>query len=162
MVDVRTTTPNLGLIKFSRGHPVTDTDLATNMDAIDAGVLLIAKAIYDFDVDGGAMSAITAASNTVIPDNAVILGGSINSTTAVLSGGAGTVSIGTSAGSSATSIIGVTAKGTYSLNATLDISATFAAQVKMTAAGSILFTIGTADLTAGVIEVTLLYYVAAA
>lgn len=40
MADVRSTTPALGLIKYSRGHPVTDTDLATNMDSIDAGVLV--------------------------------------------------------------------------------------------------------------------------
>ena len=38
MADVRSTTANLGLIKYSRGHPVTDTDLATNADLIDAAV----------------------------------------------------------------------------------------------------------------------------
>jgi hypothetical protein len=32
----------------------------------------------------------------------------------------------------------------------------------MTAAGSINVTVGTADLTAGVVEITVLYYVAAA
>lgn len=36
MADVKSTTANLGLIKYSRGHPVTDTDLATNMDLVDA------------------------------------------------------------------------------------------------------------------------------
>ena len=36
MADVRSTTTNLGLIKYSRGHPVRDVDLATNMDTIDA------------------------------------------------------------------------------------------------------------------------------
>ncbi len=39
MADVRSTTSNLGLIKYSRGHPVTDTDLATNMDTLDAAVM---------------------------------------------------------------------------------------------------------------------------
>lgn len=39
MTDVRTVTPNLGLIKYSRGHPVTDTDLAMNMDVIDGVVV---------------------------------------------------------------------------------------------------------------------------
>lgn len=38
MADVRSTTTNLGLIKYSRGHPVRDVDLATNMDIIDVAV----------------------------------------------------------------------------------------------------------------------------
>jgi len=36
MADVRSTTTNYSMIKYSRGHPVKDTDLATNMDLIDA------------------------------------------------------------------------------------------------------------------------------
>ena len=36
MADVRSTTTNYGMIKYSRGHPVKDVDLATNMDLIDA------------------------------------------------------------------------------------------------------------------------------
>lgn len=43
MADVRSTTPNLGLIKYSRGHPVTDTDLATNMDTIDTAFQAVVK-----------------------------------------------------------------------------------------------------------------------
>ena len=37
-MDVKTTTPNLGLTKFSRGHPVRDIDLGHNMDLIDAAI----------------------------------------------------------------------------------------------------------------------------
>ncbi|MHC1599550.1 MAG: hypothetical protein ACXQS5_01830 [Candidatus Methanospirareceae archaeon] len=36
MTDVKSTTTNLGLIKYSRGHPVRDVDIATNMDVVDA------------------------------------------------------------------------------------------------------------------------------
>ena len=35
-MSVKSTTTNLGLIKYSRGHSVRDTDLAINMDLIDA------------------------------------------------------------------------------------------------------------------------------
>ena len=159
MADVRSTTPNLGLIKYSRGHPVTDVDLATNADLIDAGVPRIAKAIYDFDVDAGAISTITPVTTAVIPDNAVIIGGTINATTAATSAGSATISVGTSAGSSSASIISLTAVASYSADAVL-ISDTAATPVKTTAAGSITVSIAVADLTAGVIEVTVLYYVA--
>ena len=58
MADVRSTTPNLGLIKFSRGHPVTDTDLATNMDTLDAAV----------------MGSVTKVSTTTVPlDDAIAI-----------------------------------------------------------------------------------------
>lgn len=38
MVDVRSTTEFYELIKFSRGHPVRDVDIATNMDIIDTAM----------------------------------------------------------------------------------------------------------------------------
>lgn len=37
-MSVSSTTTNLGLIKFSRGHSVRDTDLANNMDIIDTNL----------------------------------------------------------------------------------------------------------------------------
>jgi hypothetical protein len=45
---VTTTTDNMGLLKYWRGHPVRDTDIAENMDIIDAafqGVLKVAKGV---------------------------------------------------------------------------------------------------------------------
>ena len=123
--------------------------------------LQVAYAKYDFAVNGGLVSTIAPASS-LLPDNAIIVGGTINSTTAVTSGGAGTVAIGTSAGSSTTSILGATAKATLSLDAVLNAVPVFATPVKLTAAGTITFTIGTAALTAGVIEVWLYYVVASA
>ncbi len=56
MVDVRSTTTNLGLIKFSRGHPVTDTDLATNMDTIDTAFQAVVK-VAKGDLAAGAADA---------------------------------------------------------------------------------------------------------
>ena len=140
---------------------VTEAKLTASSD-IGLGVLRVARAKYSFAVDGGLVSTITPASNATIPDNAIIVGGTINSTTAVTSGGAATVSIGTPAGSSAASLIGATGKASYSIDANLNMVATFAAPVKMSAAGEITLTVADAAVTAGIIEVTVLYFVAAA
>ena len=140
---------------------VIEAKISASLD-IGLGVLRVARAKYNFATEGGVIGTITPALNATIPDNAIIVGGCINSTTAATSGGAATIAVGTSAGSSTTSIIGVTAVASYSADARLNSVATFAAPVKMTAAGSVTITVATADLTAGVIEVTLLYFVAAA
>lgn len=162
---ITTATDTMGLTKYWRGHPVRDTDLAANMDIIDAvyqGGIRVARAKYDFAVDGGVVSTITPTTNTTIPDNAIIIGGTINSTAEVTSGGSATISVGTSAGSGTASMIGLTAVASYSADATLNMVATFAAPVKMTAAGSITVTVAVAALTAGTIEVNALYFVALA
>jgi len=123
------------------------------------GSLQVAKASYNFAVDGGAVSTITPRLTTSLPAKAVIVGGTINSTTAFLSAGSATLSVGTSAGSSTTAILGTTAKATLSVNALINAVPTFAAPVKLTAAGNITVTIATAAATAGVVEVTLFYFV---
>lgn len=124
--------------------------------------LRMARAKYDFAVDGGAQGLITPATNAVIPDNAIIVGGLANATTA-LAGATATIAIGTSAGSSTTSLKTATAVASYSADAVLALVPvmTAATAVKLTAAGSITITVATADLTAGVLEVTVFYYVAA-
>ena len=118
-----------------------------------------AHALYSFAVDGGAVSTITPVVSDTIPINAIMVGGTVNSTTAVTSGGSATVAIGTSAGSSTTSILGATAKASLSLNALINAVPVFATPVKLTAAGQITFTVGTAALTAGIIEVWVFYVV---
>ena len=125
------------------------------------GVLRTARAKYSFAVDGGAVGAIIPASTAVIPDNAIIVAATINSTTAVV-GTTSTLSVGTTAGSSATSILAATAEASLSVDAVLNGVPTFAVPVKMTAAGSINVTVGANVLTAGIVEVTCLYFVAAA
>jgi hypothetical protein len=129
---------------------------------VGLGNLRMARAIYDFSVDGGAVSTITPKKTVTLPDNAVIVGGTVNSTTAVTSAGSATVSVGTSAGSSTTSLLAATAKASLSADAVLNAVPVFATPVKLTAKGDVTFTVGTAALTAGVIEVTLFYFVAAA
>lgn len=127
------------------------------------GFLKMFRIKYDFSIDGGAVSTLVPANNKfTLPKNAVIVGGTINATTAATSGGSATVAVGTDAGSSTTSILGATAVASLSANALINSAATLAAPVKLTAAGNVSLTIATAALTAGVIEVTLFYFVAAA
>lgn len=122
--------------------------------------LRMATAIYNFAVDGGAQTTITPKTTTALPDNAVIVGATINSTTAFTSGGAATLAVGTSAGSSTTSILAATAKASLSIDAVLNGVPTFAAPVKLTAAGNITVTIGTTTALTGVVEIHVYYFVA--
>lgn len=142
------------------GTPGTWTAWPNASSAIGISSMRVAHAKYSFAVDGGAQGAITPASTAVIPDNAIIVGAQINSSTAVTSSGSATVAVGTTAGSAANSILTATGKASFTLDAVLNGSVTFAAPVKMTAAGSINITVGTADLTAGVLEIFVFYVVA--
>ena len=124
-----------------------------------ASGLKVAHALYDFAVDGGVTC--TPTNSDTIPDNAVVFGGVVNSTTAVTATGSATVAIGTAAGSASNSILAATGKA--SLGADAVVAPTCAATpFKMTAAGKINVTIATGPLTAGVIEVWVLYTTAAA
>lgn len=124
------------------------------------GNFLMARARYDFSADGGVTGLITPKLTVTLPANSVIVGGTINSTTAVTSAGAATLSVGTSAGSSTTSILAATAKASLSANALINAVPVFATPVKLSAEGKVTVTVGTADLTAGVVEIVLLYWVA--
>lgn len=121
--------------------------------------LQTAKAIYSFATDGGAISTIIPKRTASLPDNAVIVGGTINSTTACV-GASGTLSVGTSAGSSTTSLLAATAVASLSLDAKINAVPTFASPVKLTAAGNVTVSIATTAFTAGVVEITLFYFVA--
>jgi hypothetical protein len=128
------------------------------------GQLMMARAKYDFAVDGGAISTITLATNAVIPANAIVFGGIINPTTAFV-GATATIGLGTLAGSTASSLkAAATAVSVYSIDALVATIPVFTAgsAFKMSAAGQITMTIAVAALTAGVAEITLFYIVAAA
>jgi hypothetical protein len=120
-------------------------------------IMSVAHAKYSFAADGGVTGLITPAATAVIPINAIIIGGHINVTTAVTSAGSATLAVGTSAGSAANSILTATAKASLTLAALINSTATLAAPVKMSAAGSITVTVGSADLTAGVVEIFVFY-----
>lgn len=140
--------------------PVWTRGAAASSSAVGVNNLNVAHAIYSFAVDGGALGVITPVSTVTIPAGAIIVGATINSTTAVTSAGAATVSVGTTAGSSATSILAATGKASFTLDALLNGVPVFATPVKMTAAGNVDITVGTATLTAGVIEIFVYYTVA--
>lgn len=124
--------------------------------------LYVARCLYSFAIDGGATGPIIPSISDTIPINAIVLGGVANSTTALTGTGA-TVGIGTSAGSSATSILAQTAITSWTLDAVIELlgtnsqAATHKPAFKMTAAGQIQLTVATDALTAGVIEVFVFY-----
>lgn len=132
----------------------------SNYNGAGLGKLYTAKAIYNFALDGGAQALITPKQNCLIPKGAVIVGGTLHSTTAGV-GASSTQSFGTSAGSSATALLGATAVTSQSVGAIQALTPTFAVPVKMTAKGYITMTNATANLTAGVYEITIFYYMAA-
>ena len=121
----------------------------------------LARAVYDFSVDGGAAGLITPAVsvNTIIPSTSIILGGVINIITTFTSGGSATIAVGLSAGGAgAAALKAATAVATWTAGL-MAVVPLFAAanMIRMTADGTITFTIATADLTAGKAEVDLLY-----
>jgi predicted RecA/RadA family phage recombinase len=114
----------------------------------------VAHALYDFTVDGGATC--TPTNSDTIPINAVVYGGVVNSTVALTAAGSATLAIGTAAGSASNSILTATAKASLSLDAVLAPTCT-TTPFKMTAAGKINVTVATGPLTAGQVEVWVVY-----
>lgn len=116
--------------------------------------LSVARFLYNFAVDGGA--SCTPVQSDWIPSGAVVISGVVNSTTAVTAAGSATVAIGTTAGSSANSVLTATGKASLSLDAVVVATAN-ATPFKMSAAGQLAITVATGPLTAGVIEGWVLY-----
>lgn len=122
----------------------------------------VAWAKYSYAVDGGAVSTITpgATANSTIPANAIMVAATINVTTSVTSGGSATVAVGFSGtGGSTTYLLAATAKASLTAGTLLNGVPVFATPKKPRGSGSIAFTIGTATLTAGIIEVFVQYWV---
>jgi len=122
------------------------------------GALQIAKVIYNYSVDGGAISTITPKKNVVLPDNTVIVGCTLNSTTALASA-ACNVTIGTDAGSSSSAILGTTNYTSLSSDAIVNGVPIFATPVKLSAKAQVTITFS-GTVTAGILEIVLYYYVA--
>ena len=156
------TVPTSGnILKLTADSQTTYSDIGT---AASYGVVrydggMIGRARYDFSVDGGANGVLIPAMSDTIPANAIMIAATINSTTAVLPTGA-TISIGTSAGSTATSILAVTAGTTLIAGALVNGVTTFAAPRKMSASGQIQLTIASGPITAGVVEIFVIYVIA--
>ena len=92
-----------------------------------------------------------------------MVSGVVNVTTAVTSGGSGTLAIGLAGTvASTTQLLAATAPASLGAAVVLPTVTTFLAGKKHTGAGGITFTIATAALTAGIVEVWVLNFVAAA
>jgi len=123
------------------------------------GNFRIARAHYDFAVDGGAIGTFTPAQTAALPSKAIIAGGVIDVITPFTTSASGTMGIGTSAGSSNTSIKAQLAAASYTGLVAVVPLYTAATMVKLTAAGNITCTIATGALTAGKANIILAYYI---
>lgn len=130
-------------------------------DQVGLGAAQVAKATYDFTVDGGAVATITPVSSPVIPAGAIIYGGLIDVIVAPLGGGA-SVAIGLGSGAQVAALKGATAVGTYTIGAILALIPvwTAATAVKVAADSKITFTVSGGALTAGKIAVQIYYHMA--
>lgn len=114
---------------------------------------------YDFSVDGGAVGAITISAEQ-IPAGAYITHGYVEVDTACTSGASGTLAISVEAANDIVNAAAVSGApwSTTGFKSVIPV-ATGATAVKTTAARSIVATIGTGALTAGVVDVVLFYVV---
>jgi hypothetical protein len=124
-------------------------------------VLQIVTAQYDFAVDGGAISTIALSGGLLpIPAGAIIVGGYVDVTTALTSGGAATIAMQVEA---ANDILTAVAVATWSLGRKNILPAlttgalTASTYVKPTVARDISIVIAAAALTAGAFRVGLFY-----
>lgn len=157
-----TTAPtNSGLLAPTSSNGFTDTGLITPGTA-SPGTLIVPDGLrmaylhYDFAVDGGAIGVISPTWADTIPAHAILYGGVANSTTAFTGAGA-TVAIGTAAGSAANSLLTATAITSFTLDAVVAL-AVGATPIKTTAAGLLQLTIATDAVTAGVLDVMVIYF----
>lgn len=119
--------------------------------------LFIARAKYDFGVDGGAVGTINLMPSAVLPSGALILSAFVNVTTVPTSGGAATISLNSEAAGDLQAAAAISG-APWSTTGWKAVTKTFAtAPIKLTADRNIAMTIGTAALTAGVFEVIVFY-----
>lgn len=113
----------------------------------------VAKAVYDFSVDGGAVSTITPQQTETIPAGAVVTNVYAVEDTAFTSSGAATVQL--KAGS--TALTDAEAYNTGFTGADEISLASSATAIEVATAGSLVVTVGTAALTAGVVNFSVEY-----
>ena len=138
------------------GDPVAES---TAGDPFVSGSIRTARARWSFAVDGGAVGSINGIGSNIVPSGAVVVGTLINVVTAVTSGGAGTLAVGVEAAGDQQTAAAVSGApwsttgwkwATQTLTTAPDVT---------TQARDIVFTIATAALTAGVVDVYVFYLV---
>ena len=137
------------IAEASGGHPFA------------TGGLRVARARWSFAVDGGAVSTINGAGATIIPSGAVVVATLLNISTAVTSGGAGTLAVGVEAAGDQQTAAAVSG-APWSTTGWRWATQTFTTAPDVTtAARDIRFDIAAVALTAGVVDVFVFYLVAA-
>jgi hypothetical protein len=132
------------------------------VEGITGTRLKVARGDYSFAVDGGAQSTKALMGATLIPSGAIIVGGYIEITTQLTSGGAATIACQVNAANDILTAVAVASWTAGRKNilptafTTGDLTAS--TTVKTTAARDISIVIGAADLTAGVFKVVLFYH----
>jgi len=111
---------------------------------------IVAKATYSFTVDGGAVSTITPATNQLVPKNAIITRAWTDVRTSMTSGGSATVAL---------AVGGVTIKSATAFDnaAYTGLDDQVTAPAKTSSSGYITFTVATAALTAGIVDIYVEY-----
>ena len=126
-------------------------------DQLLRGVLCV-QGKYDFAVDGGVQGTIAITAGTPIPNGSVVIGGYVDVTTQLTSGGSATIACQVNAANDILTAVAVaswTAGRKNVLPAPTTGALTASTAVKTTADRNISIVIATADLTAGVFNVVL-------
>lgn len=119
--------------------------------------VFLARAKYDFAVDGGAVSTINLMPEAVLPSGALILAAFLNVTTVPTSAGVATIGVNSEAAGDLQAAV-VISGAPWSTTGFKAITKTFAtAPIKLTADRNPAMVIGAAALTAGVFEVLIFY-----
>jgi hypothetical protein len=115
-----------------------------------------ARAVYDFAVDGGAVSSITLRGDT-IPQGAVIENTLIHITTALTSGGSATVGLSSEGAADLQAAVAYSGAPWSTTGSKHGSATATTAPITTTAARNVVAVIGTAALTAGKFEVIVTY-----
>jgi len=118
--------------------------------ALAAGALKHQKITYNFS-SGGAQGSITVGS---LPDNAIVMGATLEVTTPITSGGSATVAFGITSNTDA--FKAATAVGSLTGDAVFDSSNDL--PLKMSGATNVLATVATADVDDGAFALYVRYY----
>lgn len=118
----------------------------------------VAKATYNFAVDGGLVSTITPVTSEIVPLGAIVKAVYTDALTATTSGGSATVAI----NAGGTTLVAAGTLAANSLSGTLKVSQTLsgsATAIKTAANGFITVTVAVAALTAGKFDVYVEYMI---
>lgn len=128
------------------------------MGGLGRGESIWALGQYDFAVDGGAVGAITLRGDS-IPSGAIIVNAVIDVDTALTSGGAATVSVGTEGAADIQAAAAISGAPWSTAGAKVPTKTATSAHVTTTASRAITATVATAALTAGKFSVMVEYVV---